>query len=109
MAIEQPKDYFEREMLEKIADDPSKVAGFEGVLQFNITGDAGGKWYAHISGGKAEVKEGEHASPSIQVTMKDKDFVNFINGKLSGQMAFMTGKLKFKGDMSMAMKLQKLL
>jgi putative sterol carrier protein len=32
-----------------------------------------------------------------------------VNGKTSGQMAFLTGKLKIKGDMALAMKLQSLL
>ena len=41
--------------------------------------------------------------------MKGGDFVNFINGKLNPQMAFMTGKLKVKGNMQLAMKLNKLL
>ena len=40
--------------------------------------------------------------------MKDKDYVNLVNGKLSGQKAFMTGKLTFKGDMNLGMKLQAL-
>ena len=37
------------------------------------------------------------------------DFVDMMNGKLNGQMAFMTGKLKVAGDMGLAMKLQTLL
>jgi putative sterol carrier protein len=41
--------------------------------------------------------------------MTASDFVDMINGKLNGQMAFMTGKLKVAGDMGLAMKLQTLL
>ena len=37
--------------------------------------------------------------------MTDSDFIDMVEGKLNGQMAFMTGKLKIKGDMSLAMKL----
>jgi len=40
--------------------------------------------------------------------MKDDNFVKMVNGGLSGPKAFMTGKLKFKGEMSAALKLQKL-
>lgn len=109
MAVAHPKDYFEKELPAKVKADPSKVAGFEGVLQFFIKGDDGGAWNARIAGGACEVKAGEAEKPDITVTMKDSDFLNFVNGKLSGQMAFMTGKLKFKGNMALAMKLQKLL
>ena len=109
MAIEQPKDWFEKELPEKVKDDPNKVEGFDGVLSFQITGDQGGNWNVEIRDKVLNVSEGTHEKPDIQVTMKDADFVNFINGKLNGQMAFMTGKLKVKGNMQLAMKLNKLI
>ena len=37
------------------------------------------------------------------------DFVDLATGKLDGTMAFMSGKLKIKGDMGLAMKLQNIL
>ena len=109
MAIEQPKDWFEKELPEKVKEDPSKVEGFNGVLTFKITGDNGGEWSLDIREKVLNVSEGAHEKPDILVTMKAPDFVNFINGKLNGQMAFMTGKLKVKGNMQLAMKLQNLL
>ena len=45
---------------------------------------------------------------SITLKMKDVDYVKLVNNELSGQKAFMSGKLKFKGDMNAGMKLQKL-
>jgi putative sterol carrier protein len=38
--------------------------------------------------------------------MTDTDYVDLINGRLSGERAFMTGKLKFRGSMSIGMKLR---
>ena len=35
------------------------------------------------------------------------DFVKLATGKMDGMKAFMTGKLKVKGDMSLVMKMQK--
>ena len=109
MAIEQPKDWFEKQLPETVKDDPSKVEGFDGVLCFTIKGDKGGTWSVEIRNLELNITEGEHEKPDILVTMKDNDFVNFINGKLNGQMAFMTGKLKVKGNMQLAMKLNKLI
>ena len=108
MAIEQPKDWFEKELPDKVKDDPSVVEGFDGILDFKITGDAGGEWSVEIRNKVLNIKAGACEKPDIQVTMKAPDFVNFINGKLNGQMAFMTGKLKVKGNMQLAMKLNKL-
>src|SRR2546421_12231143 len=55
-----------------------------------------------------DVKPGKHASPNITITMKESDYLDMVNGKLNGQMAFMTGKLKIAGDMGLALKLQTL-
>ncbi len=85
-----------------------KAAGMKAVYQWDITGEGGGKWHAEIADQKCTVKEGEHASPNITITVAAKDWLDIINGKLDGQMAFMSGKLKVKGDMSLAMKLKTL-
>ena len=55
-----------------------------------------------------EVHTGAHASPNITMTMKESDYLDMVNGKLNGQAAFMTGKLKIAGDMGLALKLQSL-
>lgn len=85
-----------------------KAAGMKAVYQWDITGEGGGKWNAEIADGKCTVNEGEHASPNITITVSAKDWLDILNGKLDGQMAFMSGKLKVKGDMSLAMKLKTL-
>jgi putative sterol carrier protein len=85
-----------------------KAAGMKAVYQWDITGDGGGKWNAVIDNGNIKVSEGQHASPNITITVASKDWLDILNGKLDGQMAFMSGKLKVKGDMSLAMKLKTL-
>ena len=85
-----------------------KASGMKAVYQWDITGEGGGKWHAVIDNGNIEVNEGQHASPNITITVSDKDWLDILNGKLDGQMAFMSGKLKVKGDMSLAMKLKTL-
>ena len=44
----------------------------------------------------------------MTMTMAAQDYVDMITGKLNGQMAFMSGKLKIAGDMGLAMKMQSL-
>ena len=85
-----------------------KAAGLKAVYQWDVTGDGGGKWNAEIADGACNVAEGEHASPNITITVAAQDWLDILNGKLDGQMAFMSGKLKVKGDMSLAMKLKTL-
>ena len=109
MAITEPIEWFDRELPEKVRNDPSKVSGFKGVLAFAITGDRGGEWVVRIADGKLEVREGTDPAAGFKVRMADNHFVDMINGKLSGQKAFMTRKLKFEGNVMMAMKLRPLL
>jgi len=96
------------EMPNRFNADAAK--GMNSVIQFNLTGegDNAGQYHAIIKDGGLEVKEGTHASPNMTMTMAGSDYVDMTTGKLNGQMAFMSGKLKIAGDMGLAMKMQSL-
>lgn len=102
-----PKAYFEQTIAQKLQDHPEIAQKINSIYQFNITGDAGGHWTVDLT--KPEVREGEDANAKCTVTVKDEDFMKIVSGKLNPQMAFMSGKLKIGGDMSLAMKLGELL
>jgi len=82
--------------------------GMNSVIQFNLSGDGGGNYHVVIKDGGCTVGSGAHASPNMTMTMAAQDYVDMISGKLNGQMAFMSGKLKIAGDMGLAMKMQSL-
>ena len=100
------------EVLEKLKKrveeetDPAKLANLDAVFQFEITGDDGGAFYAGVADGKAEVVEGAHENPNVTIIMALEYFDKMIDRQLNATSAFMAGKLKIKGDMSLAMKLQ---
>ena len=82
-----------------------KAKGVNATVQYDITGDQGGTWHAVIKDGTCQVNSGAAASPNLTITMSSQDWLDMTGGKLSGQMAFMSGKLKLKGDMGLAMKI----
>jgi putative sterol carrier protein len=82
--------------------------GMNSVIQFKLSGDGGGDYHVVIKDGACTVAEGAHPSPNMTMSLAAQDYVDMINGKLNGQMAFMSGKLKIAGDMGLAMKMQSL-
>lgn len=97
------------EMQKRMNANPAKLAGIKAVFQFDIEGPDPGIYSVAIDDGKGLVSEGPSSSPDITIAMPSNDFMDLAEGRLDGVMAFMGGKLKVKGDMMLAMRLQNLL
>lgn len=83
--------------------DAGKIAGMNSIFQFNL----GEEVYAvKVADGAVAVSEGAMEGANIQLTMAPEDFLALVGGSLNSQQAFLTGKLKIKGDMQLALKLQ---
>jgi putative sterol carrier protein len=89
--------------------DPAKVGSTTGAYLFNLSGDDGGAFHIVLKDGQGEAGAGAVDNPNTTISMSAGDFVGLATGKLDPTMAFMTGKLKVRGDMALAMKLQNLL
>ncbi|XP_002733086.1 hydroxysteroid dehydrogenase-like protein 2 [Saccoglossus kowalevskii] len=81
------------------------------IYQFDIKGDEAGTWYLDLKNNSGSLGTGEppNVKADCTMTMKSSDFNKMFAGKLKPATAFMMGKLKIKGDMGKAMKLEKLL
>jgi putative sterol carrier protein len=85
--------------------DASKTAGMTNSYLFDIEG--AGKWTVNVNDGNVSVTEGGENADAIITTSEDT-FEKIVSGEQNPTSAYMTGKLKVKGDMGAAMKLQKL-
>jgi putative sterol carrier protein len=96
-----------REFFESLESrvDESKTAGMTATYLFEI--DGAGTWTVDVKDGKLTVAEGGNTADAT-ISVSEDNFEQMIRGDLNPTTAYMTGKLKVKGDMSAAMKLQKL-
>jgi putative sterol carrier protein len=85
-----------------------KLKGMDATILFDISGKDAGVWTVEVHDGDVTVEEGEVGSPEVTVQAASEDLIALIKGELNPMAAFMQGRLKVKGDMSMAMKMQKL-
>ena len=85
--------------------DPAKTAGMNNSYLFDIEG--AGKWKVDVDDGKVSVTEGGEDADAV-ISTSQETFEKIASGDQNPTSAYMTGKLKVKGDMGAAMKLQKL-
>jgi putative sterol carrier protein len=77
-------------------------SGLGKSLKFDLKGDG----FIYINGGTVN---NEDLPADCTIIVSKDDFEALSEGKLDPTMAFMQGKIKINGDMSVAMKLQPLL
>ncbi|MEZ4287866.1 MAG: SCP2 sterol-binding domain-containing protein [Polyangiales bacterium] len=89
---------------------PEAAEGVNAVFQYDLSGDDGGKWVVKIENGQlTSVEKGETEKPTLTIMMEAGNFIQMSNGDLDGTKAFMTRKLKVKGNIAMAQKMKKFL
>jgi putative sterol carrier protein len=66
----------------------------------------GGSWVIKIKDQKISLEEGTEPLATLTLQASDSDFMDIVNHNLSPEKAFFTGKIKFKGNLSVALKLK---
>jgi putative sterol carrier protein len=82
-----------------------KTAGINNTYVFAI--DGAGTWTVVVNDEGATVTEGDQGG-DCTIEASSETFSKIVAGDQNATTAYMTGKLKIKGDMGAAMKLQKL-
>mmetsp|Transcript_18990 Transcript_18990/g.21280 ORF Transcript_18990/g.21280 Transcript_18990/m.21280 type:complete len:110 (+) Transcript_18990:27-356(+) len=85
---------------------PALAKKVKAVFAFQLTNAAGQTkhWLADLKSAAPSIKEGK-GKADCTLILKDEDYVKMATGKLDAMKAFMSGKLKIKGNMMLAQKL----
>ena len=84
---------------------PTKAKGVHARYQWDLSGPNGGEWWIDVNDGTCKMGKGKIDHPSVTFMAKDKDWVAICHDQLSGTWAYMTGRLKVRGDQGIARKL----
>lgn len=83
------------------------VKGTQCTYLFDVEGE---QWLLDLKNGAGSInKVGGDSSGDVTMTMKEDMMVAIFTGKQKAATAYMTGRLKIKGDLGKAMKLEKLM
>jgi putative sterol carrier protein len=85
---------------------PEKADGINAIIQFDLSGDNGGQFYLDIKDGSVEAHDGMADDAKMTLRAALDDYLAVASGQMNPMQAFMSGKIKIQGDMSLAMKLQ---
>ncbi len=85
--------------------DAAKTAGMNNSYVFDIEG--AGTWTVRVADRGVTVDEGDTGG-DCTISTSAETFEKVVKGEQNPTAAYMSGKLKIKGDMGAAMKLQKL-
>jgi putative sterol carrier protein len=104
---EPPMGQTTQEFFDSLASraDTSQTDGMNNSYAFDIEG--AGQWTVIVTDGNVAVNEGA-GEADVTIATSEEVFEKIIAGEQNPTSAYMTGKLKLKGDMGAAMKLQKL-
>ena len=84
---------------------PDRIEGMNNTYVFDIEG--AGVWTVTVADGAVTVSEGT-SDADCTFSASEETFEKIASGEQNATTAYMTGKLKIKGDMGAAMKLQKI-
>ncbi|KAI0058190.1 sterol-binding-like protein [Artomyces pyxidatus] len=85
----------------------AQIKRTNGIFEMRVKNDAGTEavWTIDLKKTGSVYKGPAKPKPDVTIILSDDTFAALAAGKLDGQKAFMTGKLKTKGNMMLATKL----
>ena len=93
------------EATEQVTTRAANVSAIDATLKFIFNENE----VIYVDGTTGNTVSNEQKDASCNINIEFDDFVSMLEGNLNPMSAFMEGKMKVEGDMSVAMKLQSIL
>lgn len=95
------------EVMKSIPDyfNAEKAKGMSAVIQCNFSGSQASNWVIKIENQKCMVNEGFADDPDLTIKADAVNGAKILTGKMDAMRAYMLGKVKVLGDLSLGMKL----
>lgn len=102
--VEEIFDKIEKKILER----SNKLKVYNTLFKFDINGKEGGNWLVDLRPESYGVRK-ENADADCTIITSDSDFIKLANKEMRAESAIFRGKLKFSGDIKLAMQLSKII
>lgn len=111
MAIGQDKNLQQTwdDIEKQLNENPAPIQGSDVSYGFNLTGKEKVTYVLALGDKQASVNVQETDGADCVLTLSVDDFYKLLEGKLNTTAAFMMGKLKVKGSLGLALKLENIL
>ena len=77
---------------------PQMAGNLAATIQFEFTGDDGGRWWLRIAQGQCTVGPGDIADPEATVRMSAADFAGINDGTINAPDVFWSGRIIIDGS-----------
>jgi putative sterol carrier protein len=105
MEVKTPEEFFETQLPKRFK--PENAAGIDSIIQISLSGGKKEQdWVVTIKNQKLQVTKGTNSSNSLSLRITESDFLDMINGKLNAEKALFTGRIRFQGNIGLALKLR---
>jgi putative sterol carrier protein len=87
------------------AFNPGAASGLKAEIQFDLSGEGGGKVVLSIADGRCTAREGEALSPTLTIQSPSDVWLQMVRGEINRPKALMDGLFRIEGDLGLLMRM----